>query len=317
MSTPARSTVSDLTDTAPLPVIGEDRAARPGPLQRLRDVWAYRELLANLTRKELKVKYKDSILGFAWSLLNPILYLVVFWVVFQIILGAGIPNFAIFFLAGLLPWNLFSISLGSGTTSITGNASLVTRVWFPREVLVFAPIGANLVHFFLQSLVLAGALLLFRLAPSAEYSTLLPFALFTLLLFLGALALVFAAVNVYLRDTQHLLELLLLAWFWMTPIVYPFRTVADRLGSWSWLFLANPMTPIVLTFQRAIYNQVDTGGGAATGGKAINVGTGILPDASVLWYFRNLAIVAAASVVLLGIALWLFGRLEGDFAEEI
>ncbi len=143
-----------------------DVAASRGLFRRVADVVRYRELLGNLIRKELKVKYKGSVLGFAWSLLNPVLYLVVFWVVFQIILQAGIPNFAIFFLAGLLPWTLFSTSLGMATTSITGNASLVGRVWFPREILVLAPVGANVVHFFLQSVVLALALILFRLTPS-------------------------------------------------------------------------------------------------------------------------------------------------------
>lgn len=310
--------MSDLTDTAPLPVSGEPGSARPGIFQRIRDVWAYRELLGNLTRKELKVKYKGSFLGFAWSLLNPILYLVVFWIVFQKILGAGIPNFPIFFLAGLLPWNLFSTSLGSGTSAITGNASLVGRVWFPREILVISPIGANLVHFFLQSIVLAIALVIFRIAPSPAFMALLPFALLTLLVFGGALAIMFAAVNVYLRDTEHLLELLMLAWFWLTPIVYPFAQVAETMGQYWYLYLLNPMTSIVITFQRALYNQTDTGGDAATGAKGLGGGgSAIIPDESVFWYLRNLVIVFVASMLLLWFALWLFGRLEGDFAEEI
>ncbi|MEZ5170882.1 MAG: ABC transporter permease [Acidimicrobiia bacterium] len=309
--------MSDLTDTAPLPVVGEPGSARPGILQRIRDVWAYRELLGNLTRKELKVKYKGSFLGFAWSLLNPILYLVVFWIVFQKILGAGIPNFPIFFLAGLLPWNLFSISLGSGTTAITGNASLVGRVWFPREILVIAPIGANLVHFFLQFIVLGIALVIFRVAPSPAFMVLLPFALLTLLVLVAALGLLFAAVNVYLRDTEHLLELLLLAWFWMTPIVYPYMTVASKLKELWWVYLLNPMTSIVITFQRALYNHTTTGGGDATGVKGIATGSEIIPDASVFWYFRNLALVFLGSLALFWFASWVFGRLEGDFAEEI
>src|SRR5262249_24427944 len=112
-----------------------DVATRPSPARRLRDIWTYRELLGNLVRKELKVKYKNSALGFLWSLLNPALYLVVFYIVFQLILKSGIPNFPIFLLAGLLPWNLFSVGLGASAASVTANGALVSKVWFPREIL--------------------------------------------------------------------------------------------------------------------------------------------------------------------------------------
>jgi ABC-2 type transport system permease protein len=280
-------------------------APRPGALRRARDVWRYRELLGNLVRKELKVKYKNSALGFAWSLLNPALYLVVFYVVFELILQNGIPDFAIFLLAGLLPWTLFASSVGAATSSIVGNSALVNKVWFPREILPLAAIGAAFVNYLLQTVVLIGALIVFQYAPSAEYSVVLIPALVALLVLLSALALALAAINVYLRDTQHLVELLLLAWFWFTPIIYPYRYVSDRLEGWTALFLLNPMVSIVIAFQRAIYNR--------TSGD----GTQVLPDESVLWYVRNVGIVLAGACVLLWFAFWLFGRLEDDFAEEL
>ena len=284
----------------------EQGSRRPGPFRRAGDVWRYRELLVNLTRKELKVKYKNSALGFVWSLLNPALYLVVFYLVFQVILQSGIPYFPIYLLSGLLPWNLFSTGLGGATSSITGNAGLVGKVWFPREILPLASIGAALVHFFLQMLVLGAALIVFRYAPSWEYMLLLIPALLTLLLFLAALAIAFSAINVYMRDTEHLLELLLLAWFWVTPIVYTYQQVAGRVGS---LYLLNPMVSIVISFQRAIYGQTSykTAAGVVQ----------VIPDASIWWYLRNLAAVSVVSVGLLFLALWIFGRLEDNLAEEI
>jgi ABC-2 type transport system permease protein len=287
-------------------------SARPSPLQRAVAVWRYRELLVSLVRKELKIKYKNSALGFIWSLLNPALYLVVFYVVFQIFLKAGLPYFPIFLLAGLLPWNLFGTALGAGTVSISSNASLVTKVWFPREILPLAAIGAGLVHFMLQTMVLLAALLVFRYEPAYGYLPLIPLALFTLVLLVVALSIGLAAINVYARDTQHLLELALLAWFWMTPIVYPYRQVADRVGS---LFLLNPITPIVITFQRALYNRTES----VTRSKAgVVTTTHVLPaSANWLWYARNLGIVIAVSAVLLLGALAIFGRLEDNFAEEI
>jgi ABC-2 type transport system permease protein len=279
---------------------------------RLRELLAHREVLVNLVRKELKVKYKNSALGFVWSLLNPALYLLVFYVVFQVVLKAGIPNFAIFLLAGLLPWNLFATSLGASCQSVVGNASLVGKVWFPREILPLAAVGAALVHFFLQLTVLLGALVVFRYAPDPAYIPVALVALVVLVVLAAALGIGLSAVNVPLRDTGHLLELALLAWFWVTPIVYQYNALGDRLGNWA---LLNPMTPIVLSFQRAIYGerQVEVGGSSRLG----TTTQGILPDESVWWYFRNVAVLGVVSVLVLLAALWLFGKLEGDFAEEL
>ena len=289
-----------------------EATAAPSPLRRAREVWRYRELLGNLVRKELKVKYKNSALGFVWSLLNPALYLLVFYVVFQVVLKAGIPNFAIFLLAGLLPWNLFATSLGASCQSVVGNASLVGKVWFPREILPLAAVGAALVHFFLQLTVLLGALVVFRYAPDPAYIPVALVALVVLVVLAAALGIGLSAVNVPLRDTGHLLELALLAWFWVTPIVYQYNALGDRLGNWA---LLNPMTPIVLSFQRAIYGerQVEVGGSSRLG----TTTQGILPDESVWWYFRNVAVLGVVSVLVLLAALWLFGKLEGDFAEEL
>jgi ABC-2 type transport system permease protein len=286
--------------------------AAPSPLRRAREVWRYRELLGNLVRKELKVKYKNSALGFVWSLLNPAMYIVVFTIVFQVVLKANIPYFPIFLLSGLLPWNLFSASLGASCQSIVGNASLVGKVWFPREILPLAAVGAALVHFFLQLTVLLAALVVFRYAPDPAYMPVALVALVVLVVLAGAIGIGLAAVNVPLRDTAHLLELALLAWFWVTPIVYQYQALGDRLGSWA---LLNPVTPVVLAFQRAIYGerQVEAGGSSRLG----TTTQGILPDESVWWYFRNVAVLGVVSVLLLLGALWLFCRLEGDFAEEL
>jgi ABC-2 type transport system permease protein len=280
-------------------------AAPIRPLRRAMAVWRYRELLVSLTRKELKVKYKNSALGFMWSLLNPAMYLVVFYVVFELVLESPIPNFAIFMLCGLLPWNLFSTALQAGTGSVVANASLVGKVWFPREILPLATVGAAIVNYLLQTLVLIAGLIVFQYEPSAKFAVVLPLAFLALVVLVSALAIFLSAVNVSMRDTSHLIELLLLAWFWMTPIIYAYQIVADKLGEWSGLFLLNPVTSIVIAYQRAIYNQVRNGS------------TALLPDESVWWYLRNVGIVLAVSTALLYGALMVFSRLEGDFAEDL
>jgi len=305
-----------MTTAARLTTVGSEPR---GIFEHVAQIWEYRELLVGLVRKELKVKYKNSTLGFVWSTLNPAMYLAIFYVVFDLVLEAGIPDFAIFLLAGLLVWNLFSTGVGAATGVITGNASLVNKVRFPRAILPLASVGASFVHFLLQSLVLVIALVALRYDVAFAWTPMLIPALIVLLLLTAALAVAMAAANVYARDTQHLVELALLAWFWLTPIVYQYELVAGRLARGplpGWLALANPVTPIVLVFQRAIYGQVTGGSGAGRIG-TIESGPGIIPDASMLWYFRNIAIVGVVSAVMLVIALRLFSRAEGNFAEEL
>lgn len=278
---------------------------------RLADLWRYRELLVGMVRTDLKVRYKNSVLGFVWSMVNPALYLVVFYVVFVIILPNGLPSFPIFLLSGLLVWNLFSAALSGGTGAVVANAAIVKKVSFPREILPLASVGSGLVHFFLQAVVLFAALVVARYEVGWSYMPLLVPALLTVLLLASALAVLLSAVNVRLRDTAHLLELALLAWFWFTPIVWPFRTLSDnpKIDGWEWLLWVNPVTPVVLTFQRAIYNRTSVTNDGVT--------SWILPTGGPGWYLWHLAIVAAVSAVLFVLALGYFGRAEGDFAEEL
>src|SRR6266567_7535499 len=147
----------------PVPVpraTGEARVVRSriSPRERLIRIFRYHELLVGMVRKELKVKYKNSVLGFAWSLLNPLLYLVVFYIAFVKILGSSIPSFPIYLLSGLLVWNLFSTGLGAACGAVVSNAGLVKKVAFPREILPLAAVGSTLIQFFLQSLVLFAVL---------------------------------------------------------------------------------------------------------------------------------------------------------------
>jgi ABC-2 type transport system permease protein len=305
---PPRANAPRWRATTPMRVVTPDVSV----WSRLGGLWTHRELLIRLIRKELKVKYKDSVLGFLWSMLNPALYLLVFYFVFQIVLKNTIPTFAIFLLTGLLVWNLFSSAVPGATTAVVGNAGIVKKVAFPREMLALSSVGASLIFFFLQAIVLIIALIGFHLRPALHYLPLLIAALITLLVFSGALAVFLSAVNVYLRDTQHLLELVLVAWFWATPIVYPYRLIADRLAQHglAWILLLNPITPVVLTFQRAIYARPQPIG---TDGHVVH----ILPLAGPWWYLEVLGIVCAVSAVLFVGALHVFGRLEGNFAEEL
>jgi ABC-2 type transport system permease protein len=274
---------------------------------RVRDLMRYRELLVNLVRKELKVKYKNSLLGFVWSMLNPALYLVIFWIVFTKFLGAAIDVFPIYLMSGLLAWNLWSASLGGTVSSLLGNANLVTKVYFPREILPLASVGASLMHFFFQFAVLLIALVVFRYSVGREALLLVPYALVVEITLLVGVGLIVAVLNVYFRDVQHLLELVLLAWFWMTPIVYAPHDVQKKGALIFRIYQLNPMTHVVLAFQRGIYGNR----------KGVSVEAADGSFAPIGWYLRNVTIVGLLAVALIVIGWWIFRRLESRLAEEL
>jgi ABC-type polysaccharide/polyol phosphate export permease len=249
-------------------------------------------------------------------MLNPALYLVVYYVVFQLILKNGVPYFTIYLLSGLLVWNLFSTGLGSACSSVVANAGLVKKVAFPREILPLAAVGSMLVHFFLQSMVLFATLAVLRWDVAWTYVAFLPLALIALLILTGALGILLSAANVYLRDTQHFLELALLAWFWVTPIVYGFMTIGRRGGGWFYrIYLLNPVTPIVLLFQRAIYAKLDNPNVQPTA--ASPKANQILPHWPMTTYLAYLGYSFAIGIAVMAIAVWVFGRSEANFAEEL
>jgi ABC-2 type transport system permease protein len=293
-----------------LPPLVENGTRPPDLLSRLRDIWAYRELLGNLVRRELKVRYKNSVLGFLWTLLNPLLYLAVFSLVFGVVLRNGAPRFGLLLLSGLLAFNLFSVGLTAATTSITANGPLVQKVWFPREILPLAAIGANLITFFFQLTILMAGLAVFRQAPEWRMLWLTVPALVVTLMVATGLGLMLAALNVYFRDVQHFLELGLLTWFWFTPIVYLYDFVGKALGPWERLAMLNPMIPVVTTFQRVVYNPTNFSPEKQSSFE-------LLLGRSTLWYLENLAISGAMGLAFLYLGFKVFTHLEANLGEEL
>jgi len=288
--------------------------------QRLVDLWRNRDLLIRLTRTELKVKYKESALGYAWSMLNPALVLVIYYAVFKIIAKNPQPNFAIWLFCGLLAWNLYNNSAMASTTVVVGKAGIIKKVAFPRELLAMSTVGVAIVLFAIQLVVLVLFLLLFQVSPAWSYVPLLPLAFVALLVFTAAMSIFLSAVNVYLRDTQHLTEVLLMAWFWGTPIVYTWGQISGTLAkhpSLDWLkylYLCNPVTPVVMTFQRAIYGKTSY---VSTVNNPSHAVTHVLPNWGMAQYAGLLGIVLVVSTGLFLLSLIVFGRLEGNFAEEL
>jgi ABC-2 type transport system permease protein len=299
------------------PEVRTSEDVRPRAARRLQELYAHRQILMNLVRKEIKVKYTSSALGAAWSMLNPLLFLAVFYFVFGVILRNNAPAFPVYLLSGILAWNFLSTSLSLSARSVVDNANLVKKVYLPREILPLASVGASLFDFVLQLIVLVIFMAALTYGVLGLNLLLLPLAMAALFLFTCALALWVGALNVRYRDTQHLLNIALLAWFWFTPIVYASGYMYSRLvhhGTWLWLlYLANPMAAIVFGFQRAFYGDVCP---------AIVVQTSAnhscqLPPVGLGWLAMLIGCVVVGSALLLYLFWRHFFKLSGDFAEEL
>jgi ABC-2 type transport system permease protein len=280
--------------------------------KRLQEIWFSRELLVYLVRTEIKVKYKNSALGLIWSMVAPAMTLVIYWFVFGVVLKNGMPNFVIFLFAGLLLWNLFQFGVQSGTGVVVNNAGIVKKVSFPREILALAAVGSACVFFFFQAIVMVIFMVVLHHGPDWSYLPVMLLALLTGIVLAGGIAVLLSSVNVYLRDTQHLIEVLLTGWFWACPIVYAYQTqIGNRLGpkGLTWVYFLNPLVPLVLSFQRFVY---------ATPTVIVNHAPyAVLPNKGMLWYVGLDAAVLFLATCLFLIALAVFGRLEGNFAEEL
>lgn len=269
------------------------------------------ELLDGIIRKDLQVKYQGSVLGFLWSLANPLLLLLVYTFVFQVILKSGIPHFGYYMLAGLLVWNFFAGSVGTATQAVLGNAGLVQKVPFPLSVLPLATVGFHLVHLVLQLgvMMVVMAVTGFTQFIGVGLLWMIPAIAVALILATGVSFLV-AALNVRYRDTQHIVEILLMAGFWLNPIVYAIVLIYDQIGGtfWQTLYWINPMAGVVVTMQKALY-----AGDVTLQGRADKV----LASADPMFYIERLAVGGAVSLVILGIGLLVYRKMSADFAENL
>ena len=266
----------------------------------VRELIANRELLGLLTRREIRAKYKDSVLGLLWSIARPLVQLGMYYLVLGQFLGAarGIPDFAVFIFAGLTIWGLFSEIVGQGTGSMVANAALIKKVHLPREIFPLATVGSALFNFALQFVILLAATLLTG-GMSLENFVALPLAILVTLTWALALAFVLSALNVYLRDMTYIVELALMIGFWLSPIVYSFAMVEDVMGEiFTQIYLLNPITLAVLGSQSVMWNK----------------GTEeMFPDGLKL----SLLIALGVGLVVLFICQRAFDRLQRDFAQEL
>ena len=259
----------------------------------LRELLGARELLRNLTVRELKVRYKRSALGFLWTLLNPLLMMAVFTVMFTTVFHSPIEWFPIYFLTGYLPFAFFQASVQVGTGSIIGNGNLVKKVYFPRSVLPISVVASQVVHLMLGLLVLLVAeTVIFGWDRRFDwwwYLPVLAFSIAILAVFTTGLTLLLSAANTYLRDIGEFMTVAFLLWFYATPVIYDMSQIPARL---QWAIKANPLYWFVALFRSCLYETRLPG----------------LPTV--------LACVGWAAVSL-AIGWIVFDRLAAEFAKEV
>jgi ABC-type polysaccharide/polyol phosphate export permease len=249
----------------------------------------YRELLASLVRRDLLLRYKQTVMGFGWAIFMPVLNTIIFTVIFTRVtrLETGVP-YPIFAFAGLLPWNFFASSLGFAVGSITGNSSLVTKVYFPRELF---PISAVLVAFFdflVASTVLAAMMVFYHIGITWAV-LFLPVILVVQIAFTIGIALLLSMANLFYRDVKYLFSVVITVWMFATSVVYPIDRVGGRLAT---LLSLNPMTPIIDGYRDVLLH-------------------GTLPTSG------PFTAAAVISFFILGSGMIAFHRLEVAFAERI
>lgn len=252
-----------------------------------KNLYDYRELLKTNVQKEIRGKYKGAWLGILWSLLNPILLLVVYSIIFPHILKIQIPNYTMYLCVALLPWTCFTSTIQQGTFAVVTSGNIVKKVYFPREILPISVVTSGVVNFLITSIVMF-AFLIFGGIGLTPYALLFPVILLLQFIIMLGITFILSAVTVYVRDLEHLVGLALMVLFYATPIVYTMDSIPANL---SWILKLNPMTHIITAYRDILYSQQ-------------------MPN------WGNLGILFIISLFIFIVGYYIFKHLEKNFAEE-
>lgn len=218
-------------------------------MEGLKELYKYREMLSNLVKKDLRTRYKGSVLGFLWTFVNPLLQLVVYTMVFSLIMRAGVDKYYIYLFVALVPWIFFATSLTSSAASIIGSKDLIKKVYFPRIIIPMSVVNGAFMNMIFTMVVVFVALIFSGIGIS-QYIIFLPVIMVLEYLFALGLSFMVSALNVYFRDLEHILGIVTMAWMYGTPILYGIDMVPEQLQP---IFNLNPMTPIILAFRDILY----------------------------------------------------------------
>lgn len=255
----------------------------------IKDLYAYREMIASLVKKDLRGRYKGSVLGFLWTFINPLLQLAVYTIVFSVIMRAGIEKFYMFLFVALVPWIFFSSAITGGSMSILNQNDMVKKIYFPRQILPIAYVTSSFVNMLFCFVIIFIALVFSGIGINFRALLYLPIIMLIEYVLALGIALLAAALTVYFRDLEHILGIVTMAWLYLTPIMYSVEMVPEK---FLVIFNANPMTPVIVAYRDILYY-----------GRAPHLNT--LVHASVL----GLLILVLGNLV--------FSKLQRGFVEEL
>lgn len=257
-------------------------------MKHLREIYDYRQMIFSLVRKDLRGRYKGSVLGFLWTFINPLLQLMVFTMVFSIIMKAGYEQYYLFLFVALVPWMFFASSVQDGSIAIIREKDMVKKIYFPREVMPIAVVTSGFVNMLLTFLVIFVVLLVSGRGINPVTLLFLPFVMIVEYVLCLGIALIVSALTVYFRDLQYILGIVTMALQYMTPVMYG----SEKVPEWALpIFYANPMTPVIEIYRQILYYKQ-------------------VPDVLSLLY------VLLLGMVFVVIGLWCFNKLQKGFAEN-
>ena len=257
-------------------------------LFQLQELYRYRSLIWNLVVRELKARYRGSMLGFMWTFLNPLLLISVYTIVFSVYLRFNMENYVVHLMSGLLPWLWFSSSLLEASGSILAGGNLIKKILFPAEVLPMVVVLSNGINFLFSLPILLLFVVLFKI-PIGLSILALPLVMLIQFVLTAGLGFMFAALCVHYRDIQHLLGNFLTLWFFATPIIYPLKQVPER---FQFTVHLNPIAPLIFAYQDIFYHHR-------------------FPN------FSRLAIIAVMAIFVYTMGAMVFEKFRGTFAEEV
>ena len=258
-------------------------------ISRFKEIFAYRNMIAGLVRRDLRGRYKGSVLGFLWNLVNPLCQIIVYIVVFSNIFPNRIDNFYLFLVIGMMPWLFFSDSMVQGAGCIVAQSNLTKKIYFPREILTISTVTSRFVNLLFTFIIVFALIFISGVGVNMKALLYLPLVLLIEYMLILGLTLILSAINVYFRDVEHITGVLMMAMVWMTPVMYEASTATGIVYK---IIRLNPMTPVIEAYKNILYYQT-------------------VPTIS------SLGGIMLFSIVVLILGEFIFVYLEGNFAEEL
>lgn len=258
-------------------------------LQRIKNIYEYRDMIYSMVRRDLRGRYKGSVLGFLWTYINPLCQVIVYSAVFSVIFRVNIEKFYLYLIIGMMPWTFFHSSIQGGSTCIRGHADMIKKIYFPREVIPISFVTSTFVNMLLSFIIVFLALITAQWGVNPLALLFLPLIMMIEYLLTLGLTMIFAAINVYFRDMEQIIGVIMMAWIYITPIMYDVSYIPEQLRT---IFFLNPMTPVIIVYHDILYYKQ-------------------IPAV------ENLVQSGLVALLIFAIGFVVFAKLERNFAEEM